>query len=559
MEALRWRREYPGELFSVLFYGLLLLLPETILRRATETGLRSETGTVLRSETLLLLSASSFLFILTVHGHRYYRLISLLLPPGLLAFYGLVGGFEPFTLTLALFLLHLGAGAPPGERPFLQRLFSQLRAVYWAAVFTLLVFLLITLLLWAVEALFGFRLMNFVNDWLWDLNIALVAPLTLLHFRRRSATAPPLPVEGVFRRLGDGVLLIYSFIIFGYISKILLHRELPNGEVVKVLLPYLLGSLYLQGWHRATGPTEALQPFDQLMGFYYRWLNLLNLAPLALLLLAIKIRLEHYGLTPDRIHLVVLAGLLLLANGLLLLPRVGRERFAVYRLLLVLLTATVLVDGYLIPHKRWSEASQRQRLERLLNENGLLRNGQMDWERFKALRQNPERAEALRQIQDARRYLGWRYDNGVEIKPFGIGSDDLDGPKPTPKEDNDLILRLSSTEALPLAGTHQHLLLAGVGYELQNWEISRANPAAKLPSRDDWQRHVEEALRRHGLEGLAKLNSGQEEKLLPVALRLEYQGQTFIAKQMKLNWTEQSGWQVEDYDYEAYIFSAAPE
>ena len=350
MDSQRRWRAHACELISVAFYLVLLLFKPNLVG--------------LRSGPLLLLSAASFLALLIINGSRFYRFGGLLLPPGLLLLYWLSDGFNPAPLVLALFFLHLAVGGQQAERSFLQLLFSRLRAVGWAAGFTLAVFLFIKLLLWGMGVLFGLRLWGLGSWWVEDFVIALVAPLALLHFRHRSANAAPSPINVVCRRLGDLVLFIYGLIIYGYIGQILLQQELPKGEAVQVLLPFLIGGLYLQGWHRAANG-EAHSPAARAVAGIYRWLNWLNLAPLLLLAIAIKIRIDHYGLTREHIRLLILAGLLVLANGLLLLPQTLRARFQVYRLILALLAATALADGYLIPYHRWSQASQLQQLEQL--------------------------------------------------------------------------------------------------------------------------------------------------------------------------------------------------
>ncbi len=530
MDTQRLWREHSRELISVAFYLVLLLFKPNLVG--------------LRSGTLILLSAASFLALLIINGSRFYRFGGLLLPPGLLLLYRLSDGLDPFPLVLSLFFLHLAVGGPRAERPFLQLLFSRLRAVGWAIGFTLAVYLFIQLLLWVMGVLFGLRLWG-LSGWLVDFVIALVAPLALLYFRDRSGAASPL--HRVCRGLGDLVLFIYGLIIYGYIAQILLRQELFNGEVVQVLLPFLIGGLYLQGWHRAANEA-ARTPSARDVAIFYRWLNWLNLAPLLLLAIAIKIRIDHYGLTMERIQLLILAGLLVLANGLLLLPQTLRARFQVYRLILALLAATALADGYLIPYHRWSQASQRQRLERLLNENGLLRAGQMDWDKFREFSRDPAHEEALKQIRDVRKYLD-------SESPFGIGTQALEENTPATRH-GELSLKIENHAPLSLPAGTNRLLLLGDRYRLDDNDIRTANPAAVLPELKDWQRHFEEQLQAIGLDKRAPLDKAQQEKLLPRLRQLEFQGQVFAIAAVNLRWEEEKGWQVQDFRYEAYAFSA---
>ena len=77
-----------------------------------------------------------------------------------------------------------------------------------------------------------------------------------------------------------------------------------------------------------------------------------------------------------------------------------------------------------------------------------------------------------------------------------------------------------------------------------------------LPELKDWQRHFEEQLQAIGLDKRAPLDKAQQEKLLPRLRQLEFQGQVFAIAAVNLRWEEEKGWQVQDFRYEAYAFSA---
>ena len=538
MDLQRLWRENSRELISVAFYLVLFLL---------QSHLKIDTS------TLLLLSATSFFALLLINGSRFYPLGGLLLPPGLFLLHWLStkwpgGESNLLPLTVALFFLHLAIGGPRDERAFARLLFTRLNAIGWAIGFTLASYVIFGPLLFiTLEELFnlltvdGELLMTFVIGLL--LQLALLA---LLHFRHYEVGS----AGKVCRWIGDRALITYSLIIYCYIGKILLQQRLPNSEVALVLLPYLVGVLHLQCWHRAANE-EARTPFARLMAAIYRRLNWLNLAPLAVLMLAIQVRLDSYGLTPLRIHLLVFAGLLTLANGLLLLPRNRRRRFNSYQLIIGLLAATALVDGYLIPHDYLSNASQHRRLERLLKENDLLRAGQVDWAKFAEFSRNGSGAAALIEISAAHRYLA---QQEVGADPFGLGSYEPRAPAPVSKN---LTLRLTSNAPLSLPPGGR-LLVAGSRPNLKYEDIRTANPAAVLPSRNDWQRHFEEQLKNAGLNTQAPLDSEQREQLSPRLFQLEFQGQIFVTKDLELLLDRERGWQVDVFHYDAYIFNVVP-
>ena len=172
----------------------------------------------------------------------------------------------------------------------------------------------------------------------------------------------------------------------------------------------------------------------------------------------------------------------------------------------------------------------------------------MDWDKFREFSRDPAHGEVLKEIRNVRNYL-------VSDSPFGIGVQALEEHTPAIRNE-ELLLKITSREPLSLPAGTNRLLLLGDRYQLGDNDLRGANPAAVLPGRKDWQRHLEEQLQAIGLDKRAPLDKAQQKKLLPRLRQLEFQGQVFVIAAVNLRWEEETGWQVQDCRYEAYGFMA---
>lgn len=172
--------------------------------------------------------------------------------------------------------------------------------------------------------LFGLDLPGEAYGHVWAATGLFAAPLFALGRIPDAFDAEPRPEAAGFmnfgmRALGDFVaaplLLVYALILHAYALKIVLTRDVPEGQIGWLVLAFglcVFGSLILV--HPFLGKARA--PMRLLSAF---WPFLLPV-PLALLFYALGLRVGLYGLTPER-YLLGLFGITATLLVLLQLPR----------------------------------------------------------------------------------------------------------------------------------------------------------------------------------------------------------------------------------------------
>lgn len=226
---------------------------------------------------------------------------------------------------------------------------------------------------WALELLFRLEVPGTLYSDAGILGFGLLWPWLLL------VAVPPLPPAPAGRlttaplRLVVGNLLVplalvYLLILYAYIARVLLTLELPRGQAAIVAGLYLsLGvAVWLMAW-----------PLHREPGVPARWFVRLFfpalLAPLVLLVIALWIRVEAYGVTVPRYLLAVLA--LWLSAIALYVVIVRSHRLQVIPLSL----AVLLLIGSFGPWsaRAVSVRSQLNELGAVVRQAGLLEAGQL--------------------------------------------------------------------------------------------------------------------------------------------------------------------------------------
>jgi hypothetical protein len=224
------------------------------------------------------------------------------------AFVALPRFFLVLQWSLVLALMGLIAVAP-----FLGRGDSGAFWMFWTrAAFTARLSLLTLLLLAggvsailaSVALLFGIEIPGEVHGHVWVFTGLLVAPLFALgQFPDRFDEEPDEVatdfMDHAMRGMGDFVaaplLILYAAILHLYALKIVVTREVPQGQIGWLVLVYglcLFGTLLFVNpfFDRARAPTRALL---RLWPFFLP-------VPLVLLFYALALRIEAFGMTPDR-------------------------------------------------------------------------------------------------------------------------------------------------------------------------------------------------------------------------------------------------------------------
>ncbi len=170
----------------------------------------------------------------------------------------------------------------------------------------------ISAILASLSYLFGFEIDSDVYLHVWVLSSFLIAPLFGLGrlprwFHDRPAGQDYEYMAVGIRALGDFVaaplLLVYALILHAYAAKIVITQDVPKGQIGWLVLGYgfcLFGALLISFpyWRIARAPMRLLlriwpfvMPVPLLLLFYAAWL-----------------RIDQYGVTPER-YLLVLYGI----------------------------------------------------------------------------------------------------------------------------------------------------------------------------------------------------------------------------------------------------------
>lgn len=300
-------------------------------------------------------------------------------------------------LTLLAVAAHAGRGRDKNAALWLfnQELWSGASA---SIVATVLSAGGISAIIWTLDYLFGVKFPYWLHEKVWIVASMLIGPLYWLSLVPRDLDAEipdGEPREFVGRALSVlgkfvvvPLLLIYCAILHAYAAKILHASSLPKG---------LLGWMVLSFGGAMSAALLAIYPTRDTAGahvrfFWQAWPYLLCV-PLALLFLAVGVRVRQYGLTEQR-YLVALAGVWLgllalifglrgpqrrdlrtppaLLGGLLVLASFGpwgmmgwSIRNQVNEFVARLTAAGLMQDGHMVPDARPTTTllpSDRQRL-----------------------------------------------------------------------------------------------------------------------------------------------------------------------------------------------------
>ena len=272
--------------------------------------------------------------------------------------------------------------------PFLARLGADdafwdfNRGLWLSAAFGLLAGMIFALGLHAfcaaLEALFELDIDGDIYDDNWILGLALVWPLQALSGVPKGFADPEAGYCPTWARHLIGLFLVpftlaYLLLLYAYGAKTLIAWDLPRGE-----LGFLVAGCAAFGVATFLFAHPLRDSGNLLVRRFCRFFHLALLVPAGLLLLAIAVRIEAYGVTEPR-YAVAVFGLWLLGIALAFTfrrrPKPGPGPGL---MLLPLSLACLLALGSFGPWGGFgvSTDSQVTRLERLLARNGLLAEGQ---------------------------------------------------------------------------------------------------------------------------------------------------------------------------------------
>lgn len=225
----------------------------------------------------------------------------------------------------------------------------------------------------ALDKLLGIDVPSDVYGVTWILSASVVWPLYALS---RVPDRFEAPADGYCPRWVGfltsyflvPLVVLYLAILYAYMAKILVTRELPRGQVAYLVCGYAgFGvTTYLIGHPLRTSGNILVRLFQ-------RYFFLALFAPVALLALAVGTRISDYGVTESR-YLLVLLAVWMAGIALFYTLRAGRGLIAAaLSLALMLIAASFGPLGAV----GLSTYSQTSRLEALLTANGILADGRI--------------------------------------------------------------------------------------------------------------------------------------------------------------------------------------
>ena len=248
-----------------------------------------------------------------------------------------------------------------------------------AGLVALLFALGLSAILGALGSLFGLSIDGF-DTRVWTTACTLVAPLYGLSLVPRdlderidvSLQRGSLLDRGVsvlVNYVAVPVIAVYALILHAYAVKIIIDGKLPNGQLGTMVSIFAIGgtAAWLVAWPWREQGTWLLRMFMRI------WFFLL-LVPAVLLSLAVWRRLADYGVTPDRYGVALVAVWVAALTVYLAIRRNRADMRAILGGAAVLLLVSAAgpwgANGLTI-------TSQFARLERLLSDNGVLKDGKI--------------------------------------------------------------------------------------------------------------------------------------------------------------------------------------
>lgn len=239
---------------------------------------------------------------------------------------------------------------------YVQQFLNTLINLSWAGIAALILYAACMIIIFSANTL----LLNSENS-LENINIRIalfstfaIFPLFFLYFEDKDEATLSLNrfAETIIRFILNPAILIYTAIIYIYIGRILITGEMPSNSVVHLVWPYLLTGLVIQALNCLTP-----NAYPKVLSLF----RYLVLAPIALVWVALSIRLYHYGLTPTRIVLCATIGL----TTLYYLLNLFQDKVQ-YRHFASLAIAMLVFLGFIYPPSKIAQQNQLARFEKSL-------------------------------------------------------------------------------------------------------------------------------------------------------------------------------------------------
>lgn len=235
------------------------------------------------------------------------------------------------------------------------------------------------MILMSCDYLFGADISNRAYGDVWILSMSIFCPLMSLTGVPRDFDHGDNPIHQpgapfIISYVMTPLLLIYMAVLYAYAAKIAIQWEVPRGHVTYMVSAFGITGIAL---HLLAYPLR--ESGTRLVRFLYKWFYPALLAPLALLGVAISMRVGQYGVTETR-YLVMMGGVWMAVLSLgYVIRRPWRTGANVQLKNVPALISLLLVLSAFGPWgaQSVSISSQYDRLQVMLSEAGILKDGRI--------------------------------------------------------------------------------------------------------------------------------------------------------------------------------------
>lgn len=248
------------------------------------------------------------------------------------------------------------------NKRFAERIIRYLVDWVAAGLLALVAYLLVNAIVYSFGYIFDLHIPSKFSFYAFLSASTLLTPLCFLTFNRQSEQTPDRPIPGnsfldiLARYVLTPAAWIYTVILYLYFIRIAVTWSLPRGGIAYLVFGFILFATIL----------KALQPLlqKQPCKWFYERFSLISLPALIMFWIGVGYRINQYGLTEDRIYLIVCGVIMTLTIGLFFSHRWGRYLYATLSAV-VLLALFTYIPG--IRAGQFGLLSQNLRAERLID------------------------------------------------------------------------------------------------------------------------------------------------------------------------------------------------
>lgn len=248
------------------------------------------------------------------------------------------------------------------NKRFAERIIRYLVDWVAAGLLSLVAYLLVNAIVYSFGYIFDLHIPSRFSFYAFLSASILLTPLCFLTFNRQSEQAPDRPIPGnsfldiLARYVLTPAIWIYTVILYLYFVRIAVTWSLPRGGIAYLVFGFILFATII----------KALQPLlqKQPCKWFYERFSLISLPALIMFWIGVGYRINQYGLTEDRIYLIVCGTIMTLTIGLFFSNKWGRYLYATLSAVVLLILFTYIPG---IRAGQLGLLSQNHRAERLID------------------------------------------------------------------------------------------------------------------------------------------------------------------------------------------------